>query len=199
MAFPALLPALAVAMGLVGCGRTLTNPLLEPPTAKVVAVTPVERTPDAVRLVVTLRIENQANVELPLREASYTVRGPSGASRTTRARVFATAPPNGEQLIQLPASVRTPPTAATGTTEEPVYRASGTVTYEPPGEFRRLLTESAIPLPAVRFAGTGRESEGPGLLDSLDVLDVFSDDADARDTAESSPATDAVPATAPAE
>ncbi|MEM6751170.1 MAG: hypothetical protein AAF612_11945 [Planctomycetota bacterium] len=154
-----------------GCGRTLTNPLLAPPEAEVVAVTPVERTPEADRVLVTLRITNSEGVELPLREAAYTVRGPDGASRSTRAQVFATAPAEGEQWVRLPISVARDEALAMD--PDPVYRVSGSITYEPPGEFRRILTDSAVPLPAVLFAGTGREGDDAGLLDAIDVLGVF--------------------------
>lgn len=149
---------------MVGCGTikkvktAITDPLRSP-EASVVDASVVEQTAEGARVVIRVAVTNPNNVPLPLVSSSYTldVNGTSYAF---------TQPPNhtlprrensgGKQTLELYAALPTNGQNLTGAG----YRVNGSVTYQPPGEIRKVLTDSYVPLPWVSFNGEGTLGAG---------------------------------------
>ncbi len=150
-----------MAMGLVlaiaalgGCdAQSWTFVLLQTPEAKVQAVelTEISDAGAAADVVIDLTNPNE-DVALPLPMARYTV---TLGSLTYSSDVHpnATLPAGGTQRITLPAAVAGNP----GDT----YKVTGTISYIPPGEIRRLLTDMGVPLPWTTFNATGQITGDP--------------------------------------
>ncbi|MEO1237115.1 MAG: hypothetical protein AAFX76_10035 [Planctomycetota bacterium] len=137
-----LLIWIAVAAG--GCVSAL------PPSVEVVGAEVIERSPEGARLEVSLVLSNPNDFTLPLPEASYTlnVAGTDGfAYVDLPSRVLG---PEDAQAIRLPAAVSTRDELSGRR-----WRIIGSITFEPQNPLRRFLTESAVPLPVVLFAGNG--------------------------------------------
>ena len=100
---------------------------------------------------VTVELQNPNNVPLPLRRAQYTVEVAGAEPFSFRDQPARTLPASGRQTVELAAVF---PGDATGAT----CHVSGWITYEPPGEIRKLLTESGIPLPNADFSSTEKSS-----------------------------------------
>lgn len=125
---------------------------LQRPTAQVAGVSAAERTPHGVRVEFTVALENPNDTPLPIRETRYTVDLEQAGDFTFTDKTAATIPANGVQTLTLPAAFALPgEDGAVGRG----YRITGTAVYEPPGELRRLLTESHIPLPSADFSASG--------------------------------------------
>lgn len=126
--------------------RDMQSPLVE-----VVAVRVAERTSEGARLEVHVRLDNPNAEILPLMAASYrvSVDGVSAASASNKPN--RTLPASGSQMLILPIALATDAGIASGT---PV-RTSGSITYNPPGEIRMLMTESKVPLPVATFSYEG--------------------------------------------
>lgn len=137
--------AMLLAMVLcVGCSS------VQRPTARVEQVAVTEQTPQGLRVEFTVALENPGDTPLPIRETRYSIElGESAKPFTFTDKTVATIPANGVQTLTFPAAF------ADGDASGRPYHLTGAVVYEPPGEFRRLLTESRIPLPFVEFSATG--------------------------------------------
>lgn len=142
---------LALAAGLMALGGCSNFRMYDSPTASVLGVKLVKQTDQAARVEVTVALENPNDVPLPLIKSSYTVEvaGQSYSATDVPAR---TLPARGRQEVTIPAVVAVSGGAARGSS----YRVDGSVTYEPPGEIRKLMTDSYIPLPSVGFAQSGQ-------------------------------------------
>ena len=122
------------------------------PTARVVSVEPAAITDDGVRLLVTVELDNPNDVDVPLPWTQYKVKLDGSESFAFATLPAASLPPLGTQRVPLPAAFARRDTEAVAGRS---YAVSGSVTYEPPGALRKLLTEYRIPLPTVGFADEG--------------------------------------------
>jgi len=141
-----LLAALVSATGCSGFKQFVE--IIAPPSAKVESVELIETTDEGSRLAVTVSLVNGNDVPLSLRDANYSVTVADGESYRFSSPANRTVPANGAQVVVLPVAV---PHVVSGGS----YRVSGSVIYEPPGEIRKLMTESHIPLPWVAFRSSG--------------------------------------------
>ena len=141
MRFIALLLLSTFALGCHG----LTN--LDTPKARVTGVKIIDRSDKATRANVTVQLVNPNRTALPLTQSHYTLSIGDAEPFSYTDRLNRTLPANGSQEITLPAVFIGKPTGE--------YKVNGTVTYEPPGEIRKLMTDSGIPLPFAFFDGKG--------------------------------------------
>ncbi|MEM1210468.1 MAG: hypothetical protein AAGI54_14500 [Planctomycetota bacterium] len=121
------------------------------PKAEVVGVDVSDVSDEGTAVVVRVAVTNEGEVELPLPKVDYTVTV-EGAESFSLVTVPDTVAPMGAgstSLIELPAAF-----AGGDLTGRP-YRVSGTLTYEPPGDLRRLATDYRVPLPFALFSGEG--------------------------------------------
>jgi hypothetical protein len=136
---------IAVCLGLSGCLGTPS------PRAEVVGVDVADVSDAGTRVVVRVAVTNEGEQELPLPKADYTV-SVEGAETFRYRAVPTTVVPIGQgsqSLVELPASF------AGGDYTGRAYRVSGSLTYTPPGDLRRLATDYRIPLPFTTFSGRG--------------------------------------------
>lgn len=149
-----LLPLLLVAMALlvVGCQGNKTkgeSGEVKSPTARVVGAKLISTTEHGSRIDVMVELENPNAIPLPLIETRYSFTAAGDAASRGRDNPNRTLPAKGKQTVTVPVAV--PKVVGAGA----AFAMEGTIDYEPPGEVRRLLTESKIPLPHVNFRGEG--------------------------------------------
>ena len=137
------LPCLALALLLPACSA------YETPRFEVVGVRETDRTAEAAVLTFTLAATNRNEVELPLRETTYTLtldgtrvfEGERSAAATVRAF--------GTQAFTLPATVPADRFDLTRLDEGGAlpYRLEGVVSYQTPGEFAEVLFDAGVRRP----------------------------------------------------
>jgi len=146
------LGCLLVAMIVVtsGCNvfKKFHTPVLLPLKVTAVNVNLHERSAEGASYVITVELENPNDVDLPLKDCQYSLSVGDSKSNNLSINPKRTLPANGTQMVRMTASI---PEGGNG-----AYRASGTITFEPPGEIRKILTESKVPLPFVSFNGEGQ-------------------------------------------
>ncbi|MFA9477188.1 hypothetical protein ACERK3_02655 [Phycisphaerales bacterium AB-hyl4] len=120
------------------------------PETEVQSVAVTQQTGEGARLEVLVLVHNRNDFALPVRSASYDVRvsGLGRFSFTDEPPV--TLPPNDSQSILLAAAYTADPDAVE-IDHASAVRISGRLWYQPPGDFRELLTEYHFPLPSVTF------------------------------------------------
>ncbi len=121
-------------------------------TTRVDSVRIDEQTDQGVRVLVTVVAENPNDVPLPIVKARYKVELSGADTFTFLELPKATLPAHGTQTITLPAAFALDGANAADLS----YRVAGHLTYEPPGEIRKLLTEYNVPLPSASFKDEGR-------------------------------------------
>ena len=121
---------------------------VESPTTQVQGVEVTRVTDHGTSVDVTVLMENPNDVPLPLRASSYRVTIDGVGDFDFTDRLAYTIPANGQQVVVLPAAFAT---QGQDVASRPA-RVTGSVTYEPPGEMRAILTESGIPLPTAAFS-----------------------------------------------
>ncbi len=142
-----ILLVLCMSVVLTGCSSNL-----RPVTARVDSVTVDDQTDQGVRLLVTVVAENPNDTPLPVTWVWYKVNLDGGGDEFTFTELpKATLPAHGTQTITLPAAFARGGGEAAGDR----YQVTGHVTYHPPGEIRKLLTEYKVPLPSAAFADEG--------------------------------------------
>jgi len=132
-------------LGLGGCLGTPS------PRAEVVGVDVADVSGDGTRVIVRVAVTNESDEELPLPKAEYTV-SVEGVETFSYTAVPTTVVPIGEgstSMMELPAAF------AGGDLTGREYRVSGSLTYTPPGDLRRLATDYRVPLPITLFSGRG--------------------------------------------
>jgi hypothetical protein len=142
---------LLLMMILTGCAlydRT-QDPKIWSPIATVTSVRLVEQTDQGAVLKITIGLVNPNAVALPLKGTSYTL-AVGGATNSYHDLPNSTLPAGGDQTVELTAAL-----PATTNLSGAAVKVHGSVTYVPPGEIRRLLTESKVPLPSASFNYTG--------------------------------------------
>jgi hypothetical protein len=129
----------------IGCNG-LTN--ISTPKAHVTGVKIIDRSDTATRADITVQLINPNRTPLPLIKSHYTLNIEGAEPFSYTDRLNRTLPASGSQEITLPAVFIGKPTGN--------YKVDGTVTYQPPGEIRKLMTDSGIPLPFTFFDGEGK-------------------------------------------
>lgn len=134
---------------LSGCQVSDDN--LQRPTSSVSDVWLEEQTPRGVRLMVRVEVDNPNDIPLPVTKTDFSLTVKDVGTFEFADQPPVALPPNGTQTIEL--------AAAFGNGERPTaghaYTVRGDVTYEPPGEIRKLLTEYRVPLPSTPFSKRG--------------------------------------------
>lgn len=146
-----LLSVLAVTLW---CGCSIRMPQyhhVTTPSAQVQSVAVTQVSEEGARIEVTVELHNPNSLALPLRVNRYTLRISDVGQVSLTDLPPVTIPANGSRRIVVPASIVTDGHPLQGRT----YALEGSVTYEPPGEVRRVMTESGIPLPSAEFRGEG--------------------------------------------
>ena len=110
-----------------------------------------EQTQEGLRVEVTVRLSNPNDIALPLVYASYGVELDGVGRFELGDQTNRTLPAKGSQVVVLPAAFAWPQEASAAQG----YTVWGAVQYEPPGQLRKVLTESGIPLPSARFSQRG--------------------------------------------
>jgi LEA14-like dessication related protein len=141
-----LIGIVCLALVLGGCGVNLRQV-----ATRVESVVIDEQTDEGVRVLLTVVAENPNDMALPIVQAKYEVALPGAQTFKFTDLPKATIPANGSQTITLPAALALAGTDATGE----IYKVTGSLVYEPPGEVRKLLTEYGVSLPAASFKSTG--------------------------------------------
>lgn len=146
------LPLLVLLLVITGCRGNKTkgeNEKVSEPTARFVGARLVSATEQGARIEISVELENPNGVSLPLVESRYTLslggaKAAHGVDRPNR-----TLPAKGRQIVLIPVAVEGTVSAGAA------FSVHGAVAYEPPGEVRKVLTESKVPLPRVSFEGAG--------------------------------------------
>ena len=137
--------ALALSLALVGCDDLKS---VEKPSTRVLSARLVDETDEGARILVEVELTHKNKVALPLVNADYSGEIQGIGDYDGQDLPNRTLPINSRQVVTLPMVYRT---------DEPVtglaIDVSGNIEYQPPGEIRKLLTESGIPLPKTGFSG----------------------------------------------
>lgn len=124
---------------------------LETPTAALVSASQTARSDEGSRLVAAVDVTNPNQVALPVIEVFYTVKvdgvGEFSFTQTGDSTLYK----GGTQRLLLPSAFKTTKDLSGAT-----YSVDGWLSYQPPGEVRKLLTDTGWPLPRVWFSGSGR-------------------------------------------
>lgn len=146
-----------VLLAIAGCHNTEK---IVTPSAQVLGVTLVEQTKYGARLDIIVGLANPNFTALPLVESDYAITIDGVGSYKFSDRPHRTLPAGlesggsrlGLQKLRLPVAIDYEGGDLSGT----AFKVHGAVFYEPPGEVRKLLTESNIALPKAEFLGTGQ-------------------------------------------
>ena len=147
---------LLIVVALVATGSGCTPPKLswdglKRPSSKVRHVSILEQTEQGAVVEVSVELRNPNEVPLPLVSSRYTVAVDRVQSFTLHDEVHLTLPAGGRQIVRLGAAFA----SDGGELKGRACTVSGTITYRPPGQFRKVMTESYVPLPSVAFRGQG--------------------------------------------
>ena len=154
-----MLRAICTMLALIGVIAAGCAPVQRPQTL-VGEARVTEASAEGAAVAVPVSLSNPRGVPLPIREARFTMRvdAADAAPFHVTQQLAATLPAEGGQTVTLRSAFAV---ADGASLEGAPYVIEGTIVYEPPGEIRRLLTDSGLPLPSVRFAGQGTLGEGP--------------------------------------
>jgi hypothetical protein len=154
---PALILApLTLAAFLTGCALRLPRwHHVTKPSAQVTSVRLDDQSEQGARVIITVALSNPNDLSLPLIRSAYTVKLGDLPAATFHEDPLKALPRTGPQTVELAAAVPTNGASVAGMD----YRVSGSITYEPPGEVRQVLTESGVPLPTVGFSSSGSLSQ----------------------------------------
>lgn len=124
---------------------------IDTPTAALVSASQTARSDEGSRLVAAVDVTNPNLVALPVIEVYYTMKvdgvGVFSFTQTGDSTLYK----GGTQRLLLPAAFKTTKDLSGAT-----YSVDGWLSYQPPGEVRKLLTDTGWPLPRVWFSGSGR-------------------------------------------
>ncbi|WP_428389783.1 hypothetical protein [Mucisphaera sp.] len=139
------------ALVLVGLAAVSVGCLAPRPELEVSRVEVLESSSEGASVLVVLAMENPWDEPVQLGWVDFTVSVEGGASFSDRDLPAASLPASGVQTIELLAALSTEGGAVMG---QP-FKASGKVTYTPPGDLRVVMTETGIPLPRAEFSYSG--------------------------------------------
>jgi LEA14-like dessication related protein len=128
------------------------EPALSPIKIEKADVILVNQSDEAAKFDVVLTVNNPNKTPLPLVSSSINLAltGHGGASANTLHH--RTVPANGTQTVTISIVILT----TEKVTAKTDYSVKGELRYQPPGEFRKLLTDSKVPLPAAAFSFQGQ-------------------------------------------
>jgi hypothetical protein len=141
--------ALAAAAALAGMGGCSSTPA---PEISVLGVSPSDRTPDGVLMLVRLEAQSTAEDALPLREVSYRVRLDGREVFRGSRSPEATLRRFGSQTLLLPVVFP----SADGPAPAGRYEVEGTLRYAEPGTIAEVLLDLGVRTPSVSFRGSGQ-------------------------------------------
>ena len=145
------LTAVVMVFTATGCGvRKLLK--VKRPSAQVTSVSVLSQSAEGVRVEVVVNMSNPNQTPLPLLRSQYRLTVDDVGSFEMTDALHRTLPAGGRQVVTLPAVFEAAGVSLTGTR----YTIAGSITYVPPGQIRKLLTESSIPLPSVPFQAAGQ-------------------------------------------
>jgi len=124
---------------------------IQPPTARVVALTLTDQTDTGFRVEAVVELTNDNRVALPLVNTHYEITVGNAGTLSLVEASNKTIPAHGKQLLTLPASFAWDGPAPAGAP----WVVKGRVSYHPPGELRQIMTETKIPLPRLEFHSQG--------------------------------------------
>ena len=122
------------------------------PTATVRNVSLVKQTDQGAKIEAVVLLSNPNATPLPLVEYRYSLKVDGGGSFEGADQVHRTLPASARQAVHLPAAFATEGMDLRGAS----YTIDGSISYRPPGQLRKLMTESKIPLPCVHFQANGQ-------------------------------------------
>ncbi len=143
------LAGVLVTLPLTGCGVPQMFQI-EAPKTKVGGVSVTGKSGDGTQVTAFVELRNPNKAALPLLRTRYTL-SVDGQVVSYADEVHRTLPSAGMQIVELPVAFPGDGSGLGGRR----FDINGSITYKPPGQFRKLLTESRIPLPTVTFAGSG--------------------------------------------
>ncbi len=132
--------------------RVVTESFVTTPTYELRGVEVVEQGERGASLRAVLVIRNPNAVGLPLRVSGVSIALEGLGSYAYDAMPAVSLPPSGEQVVLLPMAVALRRGASA---EGAAYALSASLSFEPPGEVRRVLTDSGVPLPVVSVSESG--------------------------------------------
>lgn len=138
-------------LAVVGCGSLLGCGAIsgvKDPKAEVTGLALQQQTEYGARMDLLVTLTNPNKVPLPVERASYWVQVEGLGQYSFTDVPHRTIPAGGSQVVRLPVAV--PGNASLAGKQA---SAGGTFTYNPPGEVRKLLTDSRVPLPSFSFDG----------------------------------------------
>lgn len=136
-------------MLLTGCGVPQMFQI-EAPTTRVNGASVTATSDEGTQVTVFVQVRNPNMAPLPLLRIHYTL-NVDGRVVTYADEVHRTLPSAGIQIVALPVAMPSDGAEFGGRQ----FDISGSITYKPPGQLRKLLSESRIPLPTIAFAGSG--------------------------------------------
>lgn len=141
----------AIVLSTGGCRAVARLRGIQPPEAEVTGVHVLEQTEEGARVRVQVKLTNPNDVPLPVVASDYHMTLAEAGSFKFVDRPGRTLPAESSGSVELMAAFETGGADVSGRS----YRVTGWLFYEPPGQLRRLLTESSIPLPRVRVDTAG--------------------------------------------
>ncbi|MBX3378557.1 MAG: hypothetical protein KF805_00555 [Phycisphaeraceae bacterium] len=115
-----------------------------------------EHEPTGRRIILIVKAENLSDVQLPLRDATYTVRLDGKEVFRGQRSPESTLRKWGVQELRFPVAL---PTERWPTASGPVrYDISGSLVYLPPGKFNEILYDYGLLRPTASFRGSGEVS-----------------------------------------
>ncbi len=131
--------------------KKFRTPDLFPIVVASVAVQLTEKTAEAAKFEVVVTLENPNAVALPLISSEFTLRVNGHSLMSFEDQLHITLPANGTQVVHLQGVM----VLASELNAQSNYVVNGTIAYEPPGEIRKIMTESKVRLPSFGFHGEG--------------------------------------------
>jgi len=154
MSKPALILIALVSLPLAACTGIST------PKLTIVDVHQDEHEPTGRRMIIVVKAENLSDVQLPLRDATYSVRLDGKQVFEGERSPESTLRKWGVQELRFPVAL---PPDRWPTADTPVrYEISGSLVYLPPGKFNEILYDYHLLRPTASFRGNGQVSlHGP--------------------------------------
>jgi len=153
-AFPLFLVLLAGHL-LAGCASSI-----DAPTAAVTSIALVDQSVSGAKVRVTVELKSENSVPLPLIDCDYQVMLEGFGTFSFRDLPNKAIPAQRTDINGGPATQIVSLLAVFATDGRDVKgaacRVSGSMAYEPPGEIRKIMTDSAVPLPRVSFSGEAK-------------------------------------------
>ncbi|MBN8596398.1 MAG: hypothetical protein J0L78_01865 [Planctomycetes bacterium] len=141
------------------------------PKLTIVDVHQDESEPTGRRMIIVVKAENLSDVQLPLRDASYTVRLDGRQVFEGQRSPESTLRKWGVQELRFPVAI---PAEQWPSSNAPVrYEISGSLVYLPPGKFNEILYDYGLLRPKAGFRGNGEVSlHGPSVSAPSPVAQV---------------------------